>query len=403
MYFALKGDNFDGNAFAQNALVNGAKWAVVDDTVVAQKSSNCILVDNVLTALQKMAHFHRQKMPAKVIGLTGSNGKTTTKELLQAVLAKKFETLATIGNLNNHIGVPLTLLRLKPNHEIAVVEMGANHQGEIAELSEIANPDMGMITNIGKAHMGTMGGIEGILKTKTELFDHLRAKHARVFVATSQPMLTTRLNQLQVTLYGKSPHAHYQGEYKINHAGLLEFRWWPKQGEVSPWITTKLVGAYNFDNILAAIAIGAELGVPHLDISTAIAEYSPSNNRSQLVTMGHTAFIMDAYNANPSSMAEALQNLQEITGKKGVVLGEMLELGVHADDEHRRMIQQAEKAQLNFALFVGDGFKRVANEWPNAVYCSSVIEAKSELAKLDLTDFTVLVKGSRRNRLEQLL
>jgi len=403
IFFALKGENFNGNTFAGKALDSGADYAVVDEVEVVGTDSRMILVHDVLSALQDLASYHRQTLPTNLIGLTGSNGKTTSKELIHAVLSRKLNTLATIGNLNNHIGVPLTLLRLKAEHEVGVIEMGANHQGEIETLARIADPDLGIITNIGKAHIGTMGGLQGIIKTKCELFDHLLGKNGTVFVPSSQAVLIERSGEMKRTTYGVLGHEDILGQADVDIEGRIRFKWKTSDSEFGLWVETALVGGYNIDNCLAAVAVGLHFGVSDADISSAISEYIPTNHRSQQIHVGGVTYIMDAYNANPSSMAEALRSLAERKGRKGFILGEMLELGEFSDAEHAEILNQAIAMKPDLAVFVGEGFRELAIATAGVCWAPDASSAKAILESTDLKGMTVLVKGSRRNRLELVL
>lgn len=403
IFFALKGENFNGNTFAARALESGAAYSVVDQVDVVGSDGRMIWVPDVLTTLQDLAAYHRQTLGVKLVGLTGSNGKTTSKELIHATLSRKFNTLATIGNLNNHIGVPLTLLRLRAEHEVGVIEMGANHQGEIELLARIADPDMGIITNIGKAHIGTMGGMQGIIKTKCELFDHLRVKSGRVFVPSSQAVLIERSGQMPRTTYGEVGSEDIVGCADVDAEGRIRFKWKTSVSEFGPWVETSLVGRYNLDNCLAAVAVGQHFGVSREDIDSAISEYVPSNHRSQQIDVNGVTYIMDAYNANPSSMAEALRSLSGRKGRIGFILGEMLELGDYSGAEHADILNQAMSLRPDLAVFVGDGFREPVSAIAEAHWVADARSAKAILQSTDIQGMTILVKGSRRNRLELVL
>jgi UDP-N-acetylmuramoyl-tripeptide--D-alanyl-D-alanine ligase len=403
IFFALRGDTFNGNLFAAQALANGAAFAVVDDTNIAASDNRMVLVADVLDALQQLSKHHRIALGTMLIGLTGSNGKTTSKELMYAVLSRRFNTLATIGNLNNHIGVPLTLLRLRKEHEIGVIEMGANHQGEIETLSILADPDIGVITNIGKAHIGTMGGLQGIIKTKCELYDHVRMRKGLVLVPSSQSVLLEKSAGVHRLIYGTQGHEDIVGELGVNDQGFIRFRWRTKDTVPTEWVSTNLVGAYNLDNCLAAVALGTYLGLDPSEINAAISGYSPTNHRSQQVRKGDVTYIMDAYNANPSSMTEALQSLAERPGKRGFVLGEMLELGEYAEAEHSAIVEMAMRMGPSLAVFVGDGFRECVSSMPGVNWVADAAGAKAVLDQIELRDMTILIKGSRKNRLELLL
>jgi len=308
IYFALKGPSFDGNKFALQAIQQGAIAAIVDDSSL--KGENIYLVENVLTTLQQLATYHRQVLKIPVIGLTGSNGKTTTKELISRVLGTSYNVLFTEGNLNNHIGVPLTLLRLKSEHQIAVIEMGANHQGEIRELSMIALPNFGLITNIGKAHLEGFGGIEGVIKGKTELYRHLMENDGVIFCRKNNELLTNNLNHYQkVIFYSTQVDNCICGEISTP-ASVVKFNWFENQNRIDE-IITHLTGDYNLENLVAAVCIGRYFNITPDKIKTAIEGYIPENQRSQIEISGSNTIIIDAYNANPSSMEAALKNLSE--------------------------------------------------------------------------------------------
>ena len=398
-YVALKGANFDGNKFAKQALEQGAAYCLIDD--VEQKiDERCILVDDSLTALQALAHHHRKQFKFPVIGITGSNGKTTTKEFIHAVLSKKYKTYATVGNYNNHIGVPLTLLAIDHTYEIAVIEMGANHQKEIEALSNISDPDYGMITNIGKAHIEGFGGFEGIIKGKSELYQHLRAKQGKIFINRDNAILKEKGEGIEQILYSTQMESSLQGKVE-NLNPYLAFSWRTPTYE-SPVIQSNLVGAYNLDNMLAAIAIGHYFGVPAEAINEAISEYTPTNNRSQIERTENNTLILDAYNANPTSMKAALENFHQIEStKKFFILGDMLELGDESAENHIEIIDLLASKGLNEGIFVGAEFEAVKKG--NHQFFPSIEAAKNHLSSLALKDYLILVKGSRGIRLEHVV
>ncbi len=392
IFFALKGDRFNGNEFASEAIEKGAAYAVIDDEEF-NTEPNCILVEDVLQTLQSLASYHRQQLNIPIIGITGSNGKTTTKELLFGVLSKKYRTLATKGNLNNHIGVPLTLLELNPEHEIAIIEMGANHVNEIALLSRIASPDYGLITNIGTAHIGEFGGQANIIKGKCELFDHIRTHGGKVFVNGESQILMGNSQGIDRIVYGKNAESSIDCQL-ISADPFLVFDW--KDTKVE----TQLIGDYNLININAAIAIGENFEVDPNDICSAISAYDPDNNRSQLIIRGNTRIIMDAYNANPSSMEVALDNLSSMSAeKKMAILGDMLELGDESEAYHRSVIAKVEELGIN-TLFVGPEFMSHSN---SSSFYPDAKSAIKGIGDLDLSDTLILIKGSRGIRLESLL
>jgi UDP-N-acetylmuramoyl-tripeptide--D-alanyl-D-alanine ligase len=393
IFFALKGENFNGNAFAAKALEDGAAYAVIDD-IAYDNNAQCILVADALETLQDLATYHRQKMNIPVIGITGSNGKTTTKELMRDVLAKKYHTLATKGNLNNHIGVPLSLLEITTEHQVAIIEMGANHVEEIAMLSRISQPDFGLITNIGQAHIGEFGGQENIIKGKCELYDHLHSKPGIAFVDSSSDILMDKSRGIERIIYGEGDQSKTPC-HLISADPFLTFSWMGRQVE------TALIGDYNLSNIAAAIAVGIHFEVTIDDIQSAISEYIPDNNRSQLLVKKSTRIIMDAYNANPNSMEVALDNLNKMSAKKKlVILGDMLELGELSDNAHQSLIAKVEAQGLDY-VFVGPLFKSMSNG--AAMFYEDTAAAAKALAEYDFSDTLVLIKGSRGIRLERLL
>ncbi|MCB0755500.1 MAG: UDP-N-acetylmuramoyl-tripeptide--D-alanyl-D-alanine ligase, partial [Flavobacteriales bacterium] len=343
MYIALRGETFDGNKFALDSLEKGAKFAVVDDPTILDQDG-IIKVSNGLKTLQDLSSYHRHQFEIPVIGITGSNGKTTTKELMHAVLSQKFNVLATSGNFNNHIGVPLTLFRLNPEHEIAIIEMGASAQGDIKELCDIADPNYALITNIGKAHLETMGGLEGVLKTKTELFDHIRIHGGKLLVHSCDKLLMQNASSDASFLYGALPTDDVQGQI-VRDGNLVSVQWKRKEVEGAlndaPVVKTNLTGTYNLPNIMAAVATGIVFGLTDEEIAKGLSSYEPSNNRSEVRKKGRNTFILDAYNANPSSMEVAINNLVGSEGENhSVILGEMLEVGPTSAEEHRNICER---------------------------------------------------------------
>ncbi len=397
LFFALKGGNFDGNQFAKNALENGAKYVVVDDPKVVE-NEQFILVNDVLYTLQKLANFHRQHLNIPVVGMTGSNGKTTNKELIAAVLSKKFKTYATKGNLNNHIGVPLTILQIDESYEMAVVEMGANHQGEIRLLSGIAEPTHGFITNIGKAHLEGFGGIEGVRKGKGELFDFLEMSGGTVFINSQNSVL---MEMHAERIFRES--VFYIGDESFFKAELLEDSPFCRyKGENGQIYTSHLPGKYNFDNIVTALTIGKYFGVPTDLANEAVSGYNPDNNRSQVVEKGSNSLILDAYNANPSSMAASIQNFINLktNKKKVVILGDMRELGEEAPAEHLAIGQLVAMGSFDTVVLYGELMKDALPVLPQAYYFTDKFSLHNWLIDKDLANSFILIKGSRGVSLE---
>ncbi len=394
VFFALKGEHFDGNQYAADALEKGAGLAVVDNKEVA-KGSGFFLVENVLKSLQELAAYHRQTLDIPIIGLSGTNGKTTTKELIRQVLATKYRTLATIGNLNNHIGVPLTLLNIDKDAEVAVVEMGANHIGEIAMLCSLAKPTHGMITNIGIAHLEGFGSYEGVTKAKSELFAHLQKVKGKAYVNYNDSLLMGLSSALLRSTYGNSDQADVYGSI-TNSAPFLEIIWGSRE------IKTHLYGDYNFENIMAAICIGNEFGVDAEKACSAIASYIPTNNRSQVVIRGSNTIFLDAYNANPSSMMASIRQFDRQAGKKKVlILGDMLELGGASQEEHGKVLAEIE-GNFDTVILVGPEFSAISPAGTITVF-KDTDDAASWLKMNPVEGAHILIKGSRGIALEKLL
>lgn len=398
IFFALKGESNDGNAFASKALQNGAALAIIDNP--AYMTEGCVLVENSLKTLQQLANYHRKNLKIKAFALTGSNGKTTTKELLFAVLSKKFRVKATTGNLNNHLGVPLTLLSLTPDLEYAIVEMGANHPGDIDELCRIADPNFGLITNIGKAHLGGFGGFQGVIKTKGELYEYLISKNGTIFYNSQNPILTDLL--MKHGAISAIPYSKYIDVFStLDNEQNPFLRVSLSEGQTTTTIQTNLVGSYNLENVMAAYTVGRYFGIEHGIIKEAIEGYVPSNNRSQLIKTPKNTIIMDAYNANPTSMENALRNLASLkVDNKVAILGEMLELGEYSEEEHQRIVKLALSLNFSKVIFVGCGF---ANHMGNLEYFTNAKACTEFLRKKPITNATILVKGSRGVMLEQVL
>ena len=401
LFFALKGENFDANTFAKQAISEGAAFAIIDNKDFAE-NEQFILVDDVLTTLQDLAKHHRNQLSIPMIGLTGSNGKTTTKELIKAVLAEKYKTFATKGNLNNHIGVPLSILSIQSDIEIAVIEMGANHQKEIEFLCEIAQPTHGLITNVGMAHLDGFGGFEGVKKGKAELFAYLKVHHGTTFINRNNPYLI-EMSQVadlnKVVYYGTEKENTISG--KLRHSDpLIEFEW--ATHEASYEAKANLTGTYNFENILAAICIGHFFELTPLQINTGLANYFPNNNRSQLTKTNHNTVICDFYNANPSSMAAALHNLKALNAiQKIAIIGDMFELGNEANEQHENIVKLATSYALE-TIFIGSNFYEFKNKYAGN-YFKTPIEASQFLKENQVKGKLVLLKGSRGMALEQLL
>ncbi|WP_111685574.1 UDP-N-acetylmuramoyl-tripeptide--D-alanyl-D-alanine ligase [Winogradskyella tangerina] len=396
MYFALKGENFDGNKFVSQAFENGAKYCVVDDSE-AVINSDCVLVEDVLTTLQKLATYHRNTIKVPIISLTGSNGKTTTKELIHAVLATTYKVKATKGNLNNHIGVPLTLLSFTKEQDYGIVEMGANHQKEIEFLSNIAQPDFGVITNFGKAHLEGFGGVEGVIKGKSELYDYLRSEEKKVFINTDDAKQIKQIgNYEQIITFGKSPDNDCTIEF-LKADPFVALRY--KDEEIS----SQLIGDYNYGNMAIAVAMGHYFGVSSGNIKAAIAAYQPKNNRSEIIQKGSTQIILDAYNANPTSMLAALKNLKQLDAETKVLfLGDMFELGEDAEIEHQAIVDYAENNFERHIFLIGENFYKTKTTNTTQKF-AQFEDLKPQLKELDLMNATILIKGSRGMALERIL
>ena len=402
IFFALKGASFNGNQFAAQALSQGCAYAVIDEAEYADpENSRLILVDDVLTALQQLARHHRRTLGTKIIGVTGTNGKTTTKELIATVLAKKYNVLYTQGNFNNHIGVPKTLLQLTSEHDIAVVEMGANHPGEIKMLVNIVEPDYGIITNVGKAHLEGFGSLEGVLHTKGELYDFLRTKEdSVVFIDKGNDLLLSIADGLRLVTYGTTGDDDLcVGGEVLSCAPMLHFRWRHGAGE---WheVETHLIGTYNVTNMLAAACIGLYCGVTPGQIDEALANYCPTNNRSQLTITEHNRLIVDTYNANPTSMNAALCNFRDMeVSPKMAILGAMRELGDICEEEHRKVINFLLENGIKNVWLVGDEFNIPGCPYRNF---HDVEEVKKAIAEDCPKGYYILIKGSNSNRLFEL-
>lgn len=396
VFFALKGENFDANDFALKVAEEGIASLVVADRKTLPKHERLIIVDDTLKALQDLAAYHRAQSKATVLSITGTNGKTTTKELVSAVLAKKYNIIHTMGNLNNHIGVPLTLLSIKPETEIAIVEMGANHPGEIEFLCHIADPDYGLITNIGKAHLEGFGSFEGVIKTKTELYRHIKANGKAVFVNQGNPSLWEQSEGQTRITYGR----HCAADAPVAPGACNPYLSvvWKKH-----LIQTHLVGSYNFENVAAAIAVGQYFKVDENDIIDALETYTPTNSRSQVIDTEKNRIVMDAYNANPTSMRAALINFANICGEQHLlILGDMRELGTASEDEHRNILALMKELGYKDAMLVGQNFCTY-NENADWKTFAKVEDLYQYIETHPIEGKHILVKGSRSIQLEKVL
>ena len=396
LFFALKGENFNGNTFADEALKQGAYKVVIDDMRFHKNTGETILCGNSLQLLQKLATYHRKQLNIPIIGLTGSNGKTTTKELINAVLSQSFQTSATLGNLNNHIGVPLTLLAMGNATEIGIVEMGANHLKEIELLSSIAAPDYGYITNFGKAHLEGFGSLDGVIQGKSELYKFLKEHDKTVFVNNNDPKQVELTKSLSKITFGKS-----EADYPVS---LIDASNKLIIGFDGLEVHSHLIGLYNFHNIAAAIAIGKHFEVPSNQIKKSIESYIPEMNRSQLLKQNGHHIILDAYNANPTSMMAALENFNQSKGNtKVMILGDMFELGTETEKEHQAIVHFLETHNLGTAFLIGTHFYETKSNHPSIKTFSSFEDFKTNFSKEDLPPSHILIKGSRGMALERVL
>lgn len=395
LFFALKGANFNGNEFAEKALNEGCNYAIIDEAEF-NTHKGCILVDDVLITLQELARHHRRQFNIPVLGITGSNGKTTSKELIGSVLEKKYNVLITEGNLNNHLGVPFTLLKMKEEHEFAVIEMGANKPGDIKELCEIAEPNFGIITNIGAAHIEGFGSIDGVIKTKTELYRFIDQVQGELFVNADDPILNKHLPSIKSATYGENQGALRGKLIALNPFVLFSYK---EDHYASNPIQTHLVGKYNFTNFLAAAAIGRHFGVPNEEIAAALANYTPSNNRSQVQKTSKNTLIVDCYNANPTSMNAAIESFEMMdAAKKTAILGDMLELGKISEEEHRSIVERFSNSDIQL-ITVGEKF----SETTSKKHFSSVDELVNSDQIKSFDNHLILLKGSRGIKLEKLI
>jgi len=400
IFFALKGENFDGNTYIEQALELGCAYAVGDDPNLPTNKHHIIVVENTLQTLQELARFHRRALQIPVIGITGTNGKTTTKELIAAVLSSKYNVLYTQGNLNNHIGVPLSLLSITKKHEMAVIEMGASHLGEIAELAAIAEPDYGLITNVGKAHLEGFGSFENVIKTKSELYHFLGKTGGKIFINRDNPYLNAIPCDAEKIYYGVQPGVFVRGEIVENDSLFLNLKWFAGQQDYE--VKTRLTGNYNFENILAAVATGVYFDVEPDKICKALSNYSPQNNRSQLLETSKNHLIIDAYNANPTSMLVSLENFSRLkTLPKIIILGEMKELGKESDSEHQKILDYIEKKQFEKVFLCGEIFSGLSNE--KYLSFPHINQLTEHLKNEDLKGYYIMIKGSRAIQLEQVI
>ncbi len=395
LYFAFKGAHFNGNEYAQEAREKGALACFVEEKEFENISQQIYWVESTLITLQKLANYHRNQLKIPFVGLTGSNGKTTTKELIAAVTSMKYKTLCTAGNYNNHLGVPLTILRIDPSYEMAIIEMGANHQGEIKELSAIAQPDIGYITNFGKAHLEGFGGVEGVIKGKSELYEYLLRADKTVLCNEADDLQVKQSIDITHRITFGLPSSDYYFELETHSGNTLSLSF------DKVIINTQFTGNYNFSNASAAMSLGLHFGVSIEKMKEALESYVPENQRSQILIQGGKTIVLDAYNANPSSMTEALMNFAQFPGNKTVILGDMFELGKYSELEHQRIVELVEQLSINPAIFVGNQFYEHKDQQ------GYFYKTKEELEKaldhsLKLTDM-ILIKGSRAMALETLL
>lgn len=395
IYFSLKGESFNGNKYALDAVNSGANYAIIDE-VEYKVDERLIMVDDALNCLQQLARYHREQLKIPILALTGSNGKTTTKELINVVLNQKFNCLATKGNLNNHIGVPLTLLSMTTEHDFGVVEMGANHQLEIKELCEIAQPDFGYITNFGRVHLEGFGSFEGVVEGKTEMYRHLKNDHKRVFVNQEDPIQMERSSGMVRTTFG-GPGADCNISF-IDADPFVNIRF----EEVE--INSNLIGVYNFPNIAAAVCIGKYFGIAVTEIKDAIEGFTPKNNRSQIIQRASNKIIMDAYNANPNSMDAAIKNLLSLSDlKKVAILGDMFELGDDTIPEHQKIVDQVSAAELDAVYLVGETFYKTSGQVDTIHKFKSFEEFTKSFEDNTFKGTTFLIKASRGMALERAL
>ena len=400
IFFALKGPTFNGNNYAESAIEKGCSYAVVDEWDENKtRPEHIILVDDVLTVLQQLANYHRKTFKAPVIAITGTNGKTTTKELVAAVLSKAFKVLYTLGNFNNHIGVPLTLLSMTKEHEIAVIEMGASHPGDIKELCEIAEPNFGLITNVGVAHIEGFGSIENVVKTKTELFDFLDQHDGKAFVNRELKDVLNFSHKMDMNEYGKDDLSLFVSGSIVSSYPYLEFEW--QFSDIRHHVKTHLVGDYNMDNALAAITIGSFFGVNSEFINEALESYIPKNSRSQFEKTEKNTLIIDAYNANPTSMKAALDSFVNYPlSPKALIIGEMRELGGVSKAEHQQLVDLIKAYSFTKVYLVGKSFKNLTTDFPIYDNVGDLIE---KITSEPLSDYCIFIKGSNGVQLDKVV
>jgi len=393
LFFSLKGENFDGNDYALEALNKGAKYAVIDNNKL--KNSKFIQVNDVLTSLQLLSACHRTKLKnTTIIALTGSNGKTTTKELIHSVLSEKYKTVSTLGNLNNHIGVPLSLLKINKDSNFAVIEMGANHIGEIAFLTDLVKPDYGYITNFGKAHLEGFGGMKGVIKGKTELYNWLIENNKPILI-NSDDEIQNKFTNSQSILFGKKIQSQFvfkEFNEDFVSVGFNELK-----------IKSKLIGSYNFNNIIAAISFGLYFKIDIKSIQNAIENYTPKNNRSEVLNIKDKKIILDAYNANPTSMRLAIDSFFKLSGSKALILADMLELGIYSNDEHLEIINHLEKENTGKTYLVGEEFYKLKKESNSISFYKTKNELILEISNNKILEKNILIKGSRAMKMEELI
>ena len=401
-FVALKGMNFDGNNFAKEAIKKGAKYALINRKSISEDSDRFIYVDDTLKTLQKLANYHRSIIKTKIIAITGSNGKTTTKELLNEILSKEYKTFATRGNLNNHIGVPLSILNIDEESDYAIIELGANHLGEITCLCEIAEPDLGLITNFGHAHIEGFGSFEGVIKGKSELYDYIIGKKGRIFINVDDPIQEKWLKYNLISTYGKTSKADYKID-QINKRGK------PISIKIENLIIeSQLFGDYNYSNIGASVAISKFLGVSNKKIKKGIESYVPANNRSQIIIKKNNTIVLDAYNANPSSMIASINSFLKNNPKNSIaILGDMLELGNYEEKGHMKIIEIIENSDFEELIFIGDIFykfsKKLNYQKNKTHFFKKKNEANSYLQKRNFENKNILIKGSRKIKLESIV